>query len=139
MRNAVDSWGMTAPPTQTQRDAYAYAAAEFEKADPSTPVVPALHMVSVVAQADPGTTGKYRTITSDEKVQMVYDWAREAGAIFIVDIQVGQDDIRNTACIDIVEEPLQVERRDRLVGREMSRPVRICPSVCSTTRSTMPE
>ena len=69
--------------------------AEFEKADPSTPVVPALHMVSVVAQADPGTTGKYRTITSDEKVQMVYDWAREAGAIFIVDIQVGQDDIRN--------------------------------------------
>jgi hypothetical protein len=69
--------------------------AEWEKADPSTPVVPALHMVSVVAQSEPGTAGKYRTITSDEKVSEVYGWAKEAGAIFIVDIQVGQDDIRN--------------------------------------------
>jgi hypothetical protein len=69
--------------------------AEWEKADPNTPVVPALHMVSVVAQGEPGSTGKYRTITSDEKVNEVYGWAKEAGAIFIVDIQVGQDDIRN--------------------------------------------
>jgi hypothetical protein len=67
----------------------------WRKADPSTPVVPALHMVSVVAQADPGTAGKYRTITSDAKVTEVYDWAKEVGGIFIVDIQVGQDDIRN--------------------------------------------
>jgi photosystem II stability/assembly factor-like uncharacterized protein len=29
VRLAVSSWGMTAPPTQTQRDAYEYAAAEF--------------------------------------------------------------------------------------------------------------
>lgn len=69
--------------------------AAWEKADPSTPVVPALHMVSVVAQGEPGTAGKYRTITSDDKVNEVYGWAKEAGAIFIVDIQVGQDDIRN--------------------------------------------
>ena len=69
--------------------------AEFEKADPATPVVPALHMVSVVAQGDAGTSGKYRTITADAKVTEVYEWAKEAGAIFIVDIQPGQDDIRN--------------------------------------------
>jgi hypothetical protein len=69
--------------------------AEWEKADPATPVVPALHMVSVVAQGDPGTSGKYRTITSDEKVKEVYGWAKEAGGIFIVDLQVGQDDVRN--------------------------------------------
>lgn len=68
---------------------------EWRKADPSTPVVPALHMVSVVAQGDPGTSGKYRTISSDEKVSEVYSWAKENGGIFIVDIQVGQDDIRN--------------------------------------------
>ena len=67
----------------------------WKKADPSVPVVPALHMVSVVAQGEPGTAGKYRTITSDDKVNEVYGWAKEAGAIFIVDIQVGQDDIRN--------------------------------------------
>jgi hypothetical protein len=69
--------------------------AEWERADPNTPVVPALHMVAVVAQGEPGTTGKYRTISSDERVQSVYDWAREVNGIFFVDIQVGTDDIRN--------------------------------------------
>lgn len=69
--------------------------AEWERADPSTPVIPALHMVAVVAQGEPGTAGKYRTISADDRVQMVYDWAREVGGIFFVDIQVGTDDIRN--------------------------------------------
>ena len=68
---------------------------EWERADPSTPVVPALHMVSVVAQGEAGTSGKFRTITSDSVVERMYGWAKEAGGIFIVDIQVGQDDIRN--------------------------------------------
>jgi hypothetical protein len=68
--------------------------AEWERADPETPVVPALHMVAVVAQGEPGTTGHYRTITSDARVQDVYDWAREAGGVFFFDIQVGTDDIR---------------------------------------------
>jgi hypothetical protein len=69
--------------------------AEWEQADPTTPVVPALHMVAVVAQGEPGRTGMYRTISSDERVQTVYDWAREVNGIFFVDIQVGTDDIRN--------------------------------------------
>jgi hypothetical protein len=69
--------------------------AEWERADPATPVVPALHMVAVVAQGEPGTAGRYRTITADARVQEVYDWAREANGIFFVDIQAGTDDIRN--------------------------------------------
>jgi hypothetical protein len=68
---------------------------EWERADPSTPVVPALHMVAVVAQGEPGTSGHYRSIMLDRDVQKVYDWAREIGGIFFVDIQVGTDDIRN--------------------------------------------
>lgn len=68
---------------------------EWRQADPSTPVVPALHMVAVVAQGEPGTSGHYRTITGDAKVNEVYEWAKEAGAIFIVDLQVGTDDVRN--------------------------------------------
>jgi hypothetical protein len=69
--------------------------AEWERADPDTPVVPALHMVAVVAQGEPGTAGHYRTITSDARVQEVYDWAREeAGGIFFVDIQTGTEDLR---------------------------------------------
>lgn len=67
----------------------------WEAADPDTPVKPCLHMVAVVAQGEPGTSGHYRSIMRDTTVQMVYDWAREINGIFIVDIQVGTDDIRN--------------------------------------------
>jgi hypothetical protein len=69
--------------------------AQWEAADPTTPVIPALHMIAVVAQGEPGTAGHYRTISQDEKVQGVYDMAKEANAIFFVDFQVGTDDIRN--------------------------------------------
>ncbi|HSJ24436.1 MAG TPA: hypothetical protein VK929_07210 [Longimicrobiales bacterium] len=69
--------------------------AEWERADPTTPVIPALHMVAVVAQGEPGTTGLWRSITADSRVQDVYDWAQEVNGIFFVDIQVGLDDIRN--------------------------------------------
>jgi hypothetical protein len=69
--------------------------AEWRQADPATPVKPCLHMVAVVAQGEPGTTGRYRSIMLDRDVQKVYDWAKEVDGIFIVDIQVGTDDIRN--------------------------------------------
>jgi hypothetical protein len=69
--------------------------AEWERADPGTPVVPALHMVSVVANDQPGPSGHYRTIMRDSDVQKVHEWAREVNGIFFVDIQVGTDDIRN--------------------------------------------
>jgi hypothetical protein len=67
----------------------------WEQADPATPVKPCLHMVAVVAQGEAGTSGHYRSIMRDTTVQMVYDWAREVDGIFIADIQVGTDDIRN--------------------------------------------
>jgi hypothetical protein len=69
--------------------------AEWNEADPETPVQPALHMVAIVAQGEPGTSGHYRTIMRDTVIETAYGWAREAGAIFFVDIQVGTDDIRN--------------------------------------------
>jgi hypothetical protein len=68
---------------------------EWERADPETPVTPCLHMVAVVAQGDAGRSGHYRSIMRDSDVEKVYEWAREVNGIFIVDIQVGTDDIRN--------------------------------------------
>jgi hypothetical protein len=68
--------------------------ARWEKADPSLPVQPALHLIAVVAQGAPGKAGKYRMIMPDKVVNRVYDWAKEAHAIFFIDIQTGQDNIR---------------------------------------------
>jgi hypothetical protein len=67
----------------------------WNQADPEHPVMPCLHMVAVVAQADSGTTGRYRSIMRDATVSEVHSWAREVDGIFIVDIQVGTDDLRN--------------------------------------------
>jgi hypothetical protein len=67
----------------------------YRQADPSTPVIPGLHMVAVVAQGDAGPSGHWRSIARDSDVEKVYGWAKEVGGIFFVDIQVGTDDIRN--------------------------------------------
>jgi hypothetical protein len=69
--------------------------AKWNQADPAHPVTPCLHMVAVVAQGAPGTSGHYRAIMQDTLVKEVHSWARSRNGIFIVDIQVGTDDIRN--------------------------------------------
>jgi hypothetical protein len=68
--------------------------AKWQAADPSTPVQPALHLIAVVAQGEPGKAGKYRMIIPDAIVNQVYGWAKEANAILFIDIQTGHDDIR---------------------------------------------
>jgi hypothetical protein len=68
--------------------------AKWEKADPSLPVQPALHLIAVVAQGEPGKAGKYRMIMPDKVINEVYDWAKEAHAILFIDIQTGHSDIR---------------------------------------------
>lgn len=66
----------------------------WEKADPGKPVQPALHLIAVVAQDNPGKAGMYRMIMPDVVVKRVYGWAQEAKAVMFIDIQTGQDDIR---------------------------------------------
>jgi len=69
--------------------------AKWQAADPATPVQPALHLIAVVAQGQPGKAGKYRLIMTDALINQVYSWAKEAGAIMFIDIQTGHDDIRS--------------------------------------------
>jgi len=66
----------------------------WEQADPGKPVQPALHLIAVVAQGEPGKTGKYRMVMPDEVINRVYGWAKEANALMFIDIQTGLDDIR---------------------------------------------
>lgn len=68
--------------------------ARWQAADPATPVQPALHLIAVVAQGEPGKAGKYRMVVPDRIVSQVYEWAKEAGAVMFIDIQSGHDDIR---------------------------------------------
>ncbi|HET7274727.1 MAG TPA: hypothetical protein VFI91_06080 [Longimicrobiaceae bacterium] len=63
--------------------------AAWEAADPGTPVVPALHLVAMVAQADPGSDGDYSALMSDETIEEVASWAETRDALVFLDLQVG--------------------------------------------------
>ncbi len=69
-------------------------AGRWEKADPAITVQPALHLIAVVAQGEPGKSGKYRMVMPDDVVNQVHGWAREAKALMFIDIQTGHEDIR---------------------------------------------
>lgn len=67
----------------------------WAQADPSTPVIPALHLIAVVAQGAPGPSGHYRAQMRDQAVDSIYQMARSINAIMLIDVQVGTDDVRN--------------------------------------------
>lgn len=62
----------------------------WAKADPSHPVQPALHLVVMVAQGAPGRNGLYRLQMRDSLVNAIHSWAKAKGALFFIDLQVGQ-------------------------------------------------
>jgi hypothetical protein len=67
--------------------------AEWQSADSTTPVIPALHLIAVVAQAGPGADGKYRARMPDTLVERVYAWAARRNALMFLDIQPGKSTV----------------------------------------------
>jgi hypothetical protein len=68
--------------------------AEWQKADPCTPVQPALHLIAVVAQGSPGRDGKYRLRMADTLVEKVASWAATRNALVFLDVQVGKSTVQ---------------------------------------------
>ena len=68
--------------------------AEWKKADPSTPIQPALHLIAVVAQGAPGKDGMYRLRMPDTLIERVYQWAQRKHALLFLDIQVGRSTVQ---------------------------------------------
>ncbi|PAW93226.1 hypothetical protein CKK33_06830 [Mucilaginibacter sp. MD40] len=60
----------------------------WEKADPKTPVMPALHYIAVVAQGDGGKDGKYRYRMPFKQIDSVLVLAKRAHALVFLDVQV---------------------------------------------------
>ncbi|MBI1341302.1 MAG: hypothetical protein GC171_00050 [Terrimonas sp.] len=62
---------------------------EWQKADSTTEVVPALHYIAVTAQGSPGKGGKYRLRMPFHQIDSVLNMAAKINAIVFLDIQVG--------------------------------------------------
>jgi len=65
----------------------------WQRADPSTPVQPALHYIAVVASGDPGKDKMYRHRMPFKQIDTVLYLAKKAHAIVFLDIQVSLSNI----------------------------------------------
>jgi hypothetical protein len=66
----------------------------WQEAEPATPVVPALHLIAVVAQGSPGRDGMYRLRMPDTLIERVYQWAERKHGLLFLDIQVGHSTVQ---------------------------------------------
>lgn len=66
---------------------------KWEAADPTTPVIPALHYIALTAQGSPGVDGKYRLRMPDSEIDKIIDMAKEVNGVVFLDLQVALSDL----------------------------------------------
>ena len=66
----------------------------WEKADTSTPVMPALHYIATTAQQAPGTDGRHRRRMPHREIDRTLEYAKEINALVFIDIQVGLSNLQ---------------------------------------------
>ena len=65
------------------------AAASWAAADPTTPVIPAIHYIAVTAQGSPGFDGKYRSRMPPSEIYKAVALAQSINGLTFLDIQPG--------------------------------------------------
>jgi len=66
----------------------------WEKADSTTPVLPAIHYIAIVASGTPGKDGKYRTRMPSHQIDSALAIAKMGNAIVFLDVQVAQSNVQ---------------------------------------------
>mgnify|MGYP000302153774 CR=1 FL=1 len=80
---------------------------EWNRADPATPVVPAIHLVTVVAQGAPGADGMWRRREDASMIEKTYAWAKSRNGILFLDIQASHSTLQQElpALLTYLERP----------------------------------
>jgi hypothetical protein len=68
--------------------------AMWRQADASTPVIPAIHLVTVVAQGSAGPDGQWRRRENPQTIEQAYRWAQSRQGLLFVDIQAGHSTLQ---------------------------------------------
>lgn len=66
----------------------------WEEADPTTPVQPALHYIASTAQSSPGEEGLYTLRMPDSEIDKVIAMAEKSNSILFLDLQIGLSSIQ---------------------------------------------
>jgi len=81
------------PPKEVWRKLHVELAA-WKKADPTTPVIPAIHYIAIVASGTPGKDRKYRTRMPAHQIDSALAIAKMGNAIVFLDIQVALSNVQ---------------------------------------------
>lgn len=68
--------------------------AKWNAADPSTPVIPAIHYIVETAQADKSKSGYYIARMPDSQIDEALELAKKINGIVFIDFQVGTSDVQ---------------------------------------------
>lgn len=69
-------------------------AKNWERVDPDTPVIPAIHYIAVTAQQDAGVDGDYNLRMPDDQIEHAIELAERVNGIVFLDIQIGWSDLK---------------------------------------------
>ncbi len=90
----------------------------WEVADPSTPVLPALEYIAVVAQGSPGKDGKYRLRMPDDQIEKTIQLADQVHGLTILDVQVGLSTLQEE--LPLLEPYLKLPQVELAIDPEFS-------------------
>jgi hypothetical protein len=68
--------------------------AAWKAADPKTPVIPAIHLVTVVAQGAPGADKMWRRRETPQMIEKTYAWAKAKKGLLFLDIQASHSTLQ---------------------------------------------
>jgi hypothetical protein len=91
---------------------------KWQTADPSTPVIPALDYIAVVAQGSPGASGMYRTRMPDSEIDKVITMASKINGIVFLDVQVGLSNVQTE--VPFLEKYLKMPNVNLAIDPEFS-------------------
>jgi hypothetical protein len=92
--------------------------AEWAAADPTTPVVPAIQYIAVVAQAGAGKEGKYILRMPDDQIDRALEMAEKVHGLVLLDVQVGKSTLEHE--LPLLEKYLKMPQVHLAIDPEFS-------------------
>lgn len=92
--------------------------AQWQAADPSTPVIPAIDYIAVTAQGTPSPDGKYNLRMPASQIQKAIQLAAQVNGLVFLDVQVGQSNVQTE--VPLLEPYLKLPQVELALDPEFS-------------------
>lgn len=105
-------------PEETVLAMLASTTKKWADADPTTPTIPAIHYIAVVAQNTAGREGKYILRMPDDQIDKALEMANKVHGVLFLDVQVGLSTVQHE--LPMLEKYLQMPNVHLAIDPEFS-------------------